>query len=502
MVRSFFLICALGIVPSLAKAQPCTPLGDETTYGTNNQWIGYVYKTKNLNNYAGYVNEGTVSDPTFDEGFGGDNVTYNTNGCSITTNNFSARYKLIKNFAAGNYAFTVGGDDGYRLSLDGGATWVINQWVDQGYNTTTTEVSLPGGNVNMVLEFYESGGQNRVTFSVAAACSGVAHSDTTFGASNVWIGHVFSGTNFNLFKGNISVGSASNMDFDTDFGGDYATLNTNTCGVYAENFSVRFNLRKTFLPGQYTFVVGADDGYRFSIDSGATWVVNNWTAHSYTSTNVTLVLAGTYNLVYEYYEGAINNRVSFLTASAMLPVKITSFNAFAKSEHTTQVNWTTEEESNIRNYIVEKSDDGTSFSEIGTVAPNANHTANKYGFTYQHAEVFTKTEYFRLKILDKDGSVKYTPVAIIQPSSKNLDIAVFPNPMTGQDFYWNADKNRSQVNVKIFSMEGQLLQTKTYPKIQKGELIRETLRSVQAGLYRLNISDEDGVIANKVILKK
>ena len=51
-------------------------------------------------------------------------------------------------------------------------------------------------------------------------------------------------------------------------------------------------------------------------------------------------------------------------------------------------------------------------------------------------------------------------------------------------------------------MEGQLLQTKTYPKIQKGELIRETLRSAQTGLYRLNLSDEDGVFANKIVLKK
>ena len=61
-----------------------------------------------------------------------------------------------------------------------------------------------------------------------------------------------------------------------------------------------------------------------------------------------------------------------------------------------------------------------------SVAPNANRTANKYGFAYQHAEVFTKIEYFRLKTLDKDGSIKYTPVAIIQPSTKSLDIAVFP----------------------------------------------------------------------------
>jgi hypothetical protein len=37
---------------------------------------------------------------------------------SLTT--FSVRFRLRKTFSAGYYTFLVGGDDGFRLSIDGG----------------------------------------------------------------------------------------------------------------------------------------------------------------------------------------------------------------------------------------------------------------------------------------------------------------------------------------------------------------------------------------------
>src|SRR3984957_11436471 len=115
----FFLLCY-----GLLSAQTCsTAAGDQTTYGINNVWIGYVYTGQNFNNYQGYVNEGSLSSPNFNEGFGGGGVTYNTNGCSITTDNFSVRYKLQQTFASGTYIITVGGDDGYRFSLNGDASY-------------------------------------------------------------------------------------------------------------------------------------------------------------------------------------------------------------------------------------------------------------------------------------------------------------------------------------------------------------------------------------------
>lgn len=47
--------------------------------------------------------------------------------------NFSIRFRRRQTFAPGYYAFTVGGDDGIRLSTDGGATWVYDSFREQQY---------------------------------------------------------------------------------------------------------------------------------------------------------------------------------------------------------------------------------------------------------------------------------------------------------------------------------------------------------------------------------
>src|SRR5690606_28861971 len=68
-------------------------------------------------------------------------------------------------FAPGNYTFTISGDDGMRLSIDGGSTWILSDWVDHGYRTVSVNLSM-SGNYNLVLEYYEKGSDARVSFSL------------------------------------------------------------------------------------------------------------------------------------------------------------------------------------------------------------------------------------------------------------------------------------------------------------------------------------------------
>lgn len=154
-------------------AAPCVPTGNPLTYGTNS-WIGYVYNSAAagaFTTYQGYVTEATIFNRTHATIAAGATATH----CSTNQDLFAIRYRNTTNFAAGYYTFTVGGDDGVRFSVDGGATWLINQWVDQGYTTTSnaTPVYL-SGNTNMVFEYYENGGGSQSSFSYifTPACSG------------------------------------------------------------------------------------------------------------------------------------------------------------------------------------------------------------------------------------------------------------------------------------------------------------------------------------------
>ncbi|MEJ7646070.1 MAG: PA14 domain-containing protein [Chryseolinea sp.] len=142
--------------------------GDQTTYGTNT-WIGYVYDGVNnfSANYRGYF---TIGATTFDESFCGADCNFALNGCGVQTQTFSARFKMkFTPPISEGYTFTIGADDGVRLSVNGGSSYVLNDYSDHGYREVTSGVVnlLAGNTYDLVLDYYEAGGDNRVRFTYA-----------------------------------------------------------------------------------------------------------------------------------------------------------------------------------------------------------------------------------------------------------------------------------------------------------------------------------------------
>ena len=152
---------SITLTSNVVTVEVTLPAGDQTSYGPGS-WIGYVYD--GVNNFSSSAYHGFMTEnETFDETFGGSRVTMTPNGCDIYTETFSVRFKMQRNFAAGDYTFTVGADDGVRLSLDGGSTYIIDDYGDHGYRTNSATVNL-NGTYDLVLDYYENGGGNRVSF--------------------------------------------------------------------------------------------------------------------------------------------------------------------------------------------------------------------------------------------------------------------------------------------------------------------------------------------------
>ena len=74
------------------------------------------------------------------------------------------RNNIKKTFAPGYYNIVVEGKDGYRLSLDGGLTFAISNLKNHEY-AVTSQIFYLSGKTNLVLEYYEQGGQSQVSFT-------------------------------------------------------------------------------------------------------------------------------------------------------------------------------------------------------------------------------------------------------------------------------------------------------------------------------------------------
>lgn len=495
-----FLLLTIGLLTlTLVTKGQCTITGDQNTYGTNNVWIGYVYDNLNLTTYRGYVNEGSSSSPNFDQSFGGDNVTYNTTSCSTQTETFSVRYKLTKTFANSTYTFVLGGDDGYRFSLDGGATWVVNNWSDRSYSTTTYTTTL-NGTYNMVLEYYENGGANRISFSVAAICSGTENT-TVYGTNNVWYGYIYDGTAFNTYIGRVTEGNSSNPAFDQNFGGSNTFYSTSFCGTETETFSARYRLTKTFAAGTYNFTVGADDGYRFSIDGGATWLINNWSAHSYTSTTSSAVsLNGTYNLVLEYYENSGDNRVTFnMQTLTILPVSLQAFTAI-ENNRTVDLNWSIYTGGDPDIFEVERSSDANTFTVIQTITGNINQAM----YSYKDRQPVNGTNYYRLKITDLTGVITYSKIVSVNVVASNQQsVRIFPNVVTSNYFSVALSKTVNKADIIITDLSGRIVKKQSLVNAMAGSAVKVSTDNIHGkGIYLVSIKTNDMLVSTgKIIIQ-
>lgn len=492
--RAFLLIACLGY--ATLKAQPCTPQGDETSYGLNDIWIGYIYDNVNFTSYQGYVNEGISGNPSFNQSFGGSNVSYNINGCAINTETYSARYKLRKSFSSGNYEFITGGDDGYRLSIDGGATWIINRWFDQGYNTTSA-ITFLNGTYDLVLEFYENAGGNQVSFVVQPACLGTG-SPSLSGTNDIWQGYVYDGVNFTTYLGDVTEGAVGNPNFDQSFGGSNAVYNTNTCSVQTETFSVRYRLRKNFASGTYIFLLGGDDGYRFSLDGGATWAINAWADQSYNTASHTAILNGTYDLVIEYYENGGDNRISFDMAGTVLPVKLVDFTG-NRNESRVKLEWIVATDSNPAYFDVERSQDGLHFQSISRIAANLDASLN---FQFQDRSPLAVNSYYRLKLTGLEGASSYSAIIFIKHEFSEA-IRIFPGIIRNRIVYMQTGRSFQDISVEVFDMAGRKINSTALRSITTGETISITLpQNIRPGTYIVHAKTWGLVEARKIVVSE
>jgi len=499
-MKTIILFIALSLTSFLSFAG-CPAGAAPTTYGTNNVWIGYVYGGVNFNRYKGTVTEGVSSSPNFDESFGGAQVNYSTTGCTVLTDTFSVRYKLTQNFVNGDYTFTVGGDDGFRLSLDGGSTWVINQWALQSYTTATYAVHL-NGSQNLVLEYYENFGDNRISFNMVKACAATGN-PAVYGVSNQWIGYVYTGMNFNTYKGYVFEGNAASANFDESFGGDVVSYGTSDCPITTTQFSVRYRLNTSLTSGIYKIVVGADDGYRLSLDGGSTYVIDKWVDQGYSTTTYTATLSGTQNMVLEYYENGGANRVSFnISGGTVLPVTLTEFQGEYKTNNQVALTWKTMMEKDIDHYEIERSGDGLNFDQIGTIASKMTITTNDYQLLYNYTDAnpLPGTSYYRIKVVGKDNYINQSPIVMIA-SNQIEGIKIFPTLVQNNTVFVETDKTLIGARLEFFDLSGKKLSETSWESLSGRQNCSMSKSSrLPSGTYLARLTANGQTIKNQLMI--
>ncbi|MGB4844525.1 MAG: T9SS type A sorting domain-containing protein, partial [Ferruginibacter sp.] len=180
----------------------------------------------------------------------------------------------------------------------------------------------------------------------------------------------------------------------------------------------------------------------------------------------------------------------------VLPLKLLSFKASEK-DCAAILNWSTAEEQNTSYFEIEQSSNGNLFSKAGVVNAKGGSNNNTYAFTTSQT---TGESYYRLKMIDKDGSYSYSPVEYVKincTASTNF-INVYPNPSKEGFVYINFNTGiTGAAKIALLNSVGQQIITKDITVVAGNNLIKFEMNKIPKGLYFIKLISAD----NKIIFQ-
>jgi hypothetical protein len=148
--------------------------------------------------------------------------------------------------------------------------------------------------------------------------------------------------------------------------------------------------------------------------------------------------------------GSLSNNEFFTIASrgvAPLPVKLVSFSA-QYVDGQVQLKWQSAEEKNTSHFEIEKSADGKLFSALLTKKAQGNSAA-LVSYNALDNSPLNGTSYYRLKMVDLDGTFEYSKMVAVSAESELL-VRAYPNPCQGNNIHFVAG-NGSKLVLKSVS---------------------------------------------------
>jgi hypothetical protein len=176
-----------------------------------------------------------------------------------------------------------------------------------------------------------------------------------------------------------------------------------------------------------------------------------------------------------------------------LPLVLGEFTATKVNQHGL-LQWTTYQEVNTDKFIVERSADGMNYTTIGSVAASENSTTvKKYQFTDE--QLAQGINYYRIKLLDKDGKYTYSPVRKINYTDADFTVSIKPNPVTKGIAYITTSANCTRIELR--DATGRLVKTATASGMQHQLHVEHVAR----GMYFVTVVTDSGNKVEKIIIE-
>lgn len=188
-----------------------------------------------------------------------------------------------------------------------------------------------------------------------------------------------------------------------------------------------------------------------------------------------------------------NSTGSPLNVANVLPVKLISFTV-TKENTTANLAWSTSEEINSDYFSIERSADARQWTSISSKQATGNSKTNQ-SYSFSDGSPLSGTNYYRLKMVDKDGTFAYSSIQSINFEGEGLSL--YPNPVIHTLFLTDVDLDMLK-EVSIINANG-IVVYRSASVSSEGI----NVKNLASGIYHIQVTRKDGAISkHKVIISK
>ncbi len=146
---------------------------------------------------------------------------------------------------------------------------------------------------------------------------------------------------------------------------------------------------------------------------------------------------------------------------SVVPVTLNSFDVKPENNNAVNVKWQTGQEINSAYFTLQTSANGNDWFNVANIQAKGNSDAStQYSFTDNKPIAFNSNIYYRLKIVDKDGTYKFSSIQVVKINHAGIDIYnISAQPLQANAnviFNVKSDENR-QINILIADVNGKIL---------------------------------------------
>ena len=256
---------------------------------------------------------------------------------------------------------------------------------------------------------------------------------------------------------------------------DKDTVFLNLTGVSARKYRFEFLADELYHPGLSAFLLD-----------------------NYLHTSTPLYIDGTTDVDFSVSSvaasSAANRFMIVFSQLGTLPVTFTSVKAYSKDKDI-NVQWSVDNEMNMKQYETEKSTDGSRFTNLFVTAATANggHSASYLATDTHPVQGYN---YYRIKSVDINGKAAYSNIVKVMMGSDKQEISIYPNPVVNGIINLQlSNQPQGNYGLRLLNKSGQLIIQK---QIQHaGGSSTETIplaKYLPRGIYQLEVTKPGGTI--------